>query len=442
MDSSQNDPVQKKVWQPDSSKILFPCTPPPPQWKGAPNTPAPPQITDSVEAPVPPEPLNTLSSSAPQNTFPQPEMEDSSLLCGLCKEICKRGVKLDCCEARACRACAIKEITSTRSCWVCPTLGHINIINDDLLRSAVKQFNNREIVLPPPPGSLNTPGPPQTNKPAPLYTPDPPRWKGPLNTPVISDNNAIVIEDDKQSNTIEDLEDDKHSNPIEDLGEEMLDFVNEEAFSQLVGVQVPDTPETILKQMDFFKDDIKYSSDESKKNEEDEIIFIDDNDNDIEVDQDSDLEIVEEVSVTKSSNIKPMTTTNIQNVTDGYQPPSLDFIGFEIDTRPGEPIKTIKQDDYLKDHTMKWKEMRKNKVGRKKFGREQHKNPNTTPLGQPGTISAPRFPKPGFAPPTGAPPLINTEPLPSLVTGLGGPSNMMDFMLQSNMKTNEGAGPR
>jgi len=37
-------------------------------------------------------------------------------------------------------------------------------------------------------------------------------------------------------------------------------------------------------------------------------------------------------------------------------------------------------------------------------GIPQHNNPNTTPLGQPGTISAPRFPKPGFPPPTGAPP--------------------------------------
>jgi len=36
---------------------------------------------------------------------------------------------------------------------------------------------------------------------------------------------------------------------------------------------------------------------------------------------------------------------------------------------------------------------------------------------------------------------INTQPLPNLVGGLGGPSNMMDFMLQSNMEPNEGAGP-
>jgi len=71
--------------------------------------------------------------------------------CGLCKEICRRGVKLDCCDARACRACAVKEITLTRTCWACPTLGvdlTENMVNDDVLRSAVDQFKNHKIILP------------------------------------------------------------------------------------------------------------------------------------------------------------------------------------------------------------------------------------------------------------------------------------------------------
>ena len=38
-------------------------------------------------------------------------LSDGAVLnCGLCKEMCKRGAKIDCCEARACRACAIKEV--------------------------------------------------------------------------------------------------------------------------------------------------------------------------------------------------------------------------------------------------------------------------------------------------------------------------------------------
>lgn len=53
-------------------------------------------------------------------------------------------------------------------------------------------------------------------------------------------------------------------------------------------------------------------------------------------------------------------------------------------------------------------------------GIPQHNNPNTTPLGPPpGSTSAPRFPKPGFPPPTGAPPgPFNTRgPPPGLPPG-------------------------
>lgn len=329
LDASQKDvieeePIQNNVWQQDSSKILFPETPPPPKWKGPLNTPAPPQINDTVDAP-----------EAPQIGAP--------------------------------------------------------------------------VDIPAPPGPLKPPAShgPLNNRPSPVDSPEPPRWNQHLSPP----NEAIVIEDDKKSN-----------NPIEDLGEEILEFVNEESFSQLEGVNVPATPKTLLQKMDLFKDDIKYSSDESENNEDDEIIVIDDNDLEVIEDEDSDLEIIEEVSGNKSSDNKPMTTSNIQEVLDRYQPPTQDFIGFEIDTRPGEQtVSHTRPGEQTRSHPRpgeqtvshtrpgeqtvsrrgqrgqnlrlknKWKEMRKNKLGRKNFGKD-HNN-------------------------------INTQPLPNLICGLAGPSN-------------------
>jgi len=78
-------------------------------------------------------------------------MSDGTILnCGLCKEMCKRGAKIDCCGARACRACAIKEITKSRLCWSCSKPGRSseNLVNDDLLRSAVEHFKIHKIILP------------------------------------------------------------------------------------------------------------------------------------------------------------------------------------------------------------------------------------------------------------------------------------------------------
>jgi len=40
-----------------------------------------------------------------------------SLKCGLCSQACKRGVKVPCCNTRACRGCATKHVTRTKVCW-------------------------------------------------------------------------------------------------------------------------------------------------------------------------------------------------------------------------------------------------------------------------------------------------------------------------------------
>lgn len=68
------------------------------------------------------------------------------LACSICGEICKRAVVTPCCEASACRACAIKKITSTRSCWLgsCSREGVAtnDLDNDEVMRRAVEQYKN------------------------------------------------------------------------------------------------------------------------------------------------------------------------------------------------------------------------------------------------------------------------------------------------------------
>jgi len=76
---------------------------------------------------------------------------DSELVsCSLCKEICKRGARTDCCSARACRACATKEVTKSRACWSCNALALTseNLVNDEFLRSAVDHFKTHNELLP------------------------------------------------------------------------------------------------------------------------------------------------------------------------------------------------------------------------------------------------------------------------------------------------------
>merc|ERR1719508_284990 len=143
--------------------------------------------------------------------------------------------------------------------------------------------------------------------------------------------------------------------------EEMINFVTDKVFNN----PVPDTPKTLVKGADLFKD-IKESSNEKKSDEtDDDIIVIDD---DLEViDDDDDLAIVGEVSGKKEvkSTIKPLTTSNLQSITERYQPTSQDFIGFQIDKTPSKSsVVQAKQNvpsETLGPQQMKkrWMEMRK-----------------------------------------------------------------------------------
>lgn len=68
------------------------------------------------------------------------------LSCSICGDICKRAVLTRCCQATACRACAIKTITMVRECWVgsCRTVGVAtkDLDNDDVMRQAVDQYKD------------------------------------------------------------------------------------------------------------------------------------------------------------------------------------------------------------------------------------------------------------------------------------------------------------
>lgn len=72
------------------------------------------------------------------------------LKCCVCQEICKRGVVLPCCGEAACRGCAVKKITVKRGCWLegCEKTGVSgeDLINDELLRSAIDRFKKEGVV--------------------------------------------------------------------------------------------------------------------------------------------------------------------------------------------------------------------------------------------------------------------------------------------------------
>ena len=66
-----------------------------------------------------------------------------SIKCGICSEACKRGVKVPCCSAIACRACATKSVTRNKICWNKECAAEIrtgDLINDEALREAVDKF--------------------------------------------------------------------------------------------------------------------------------------------------------------------------------------------------------------------------------------------------------------------------------------------------------------
>lgn len=68
-----------------------------------------------------------------------------SLACGICTQLCKRGAKLLCCGAIACRACATKTITRDKKCWLCDKEAlSKDLVNDDELRGMVDKFQKGE----------------------------------------------------------------------------------------------------------------------------------------------------------------------------------------------------------------------------------------------------------------------------------------------------------
>lgn len=71
--------------------------------------------------------------------------EEEKLLvsCQICMDVCKRAVSVKCCDARACRACATKKVTSSRFCWnnACKIPMNTEALqNDEDVRCAVEHF--------------------------------------------------------------------------------------------------------------------------------------------------------------------------------------------------------------------------------------------------------------------------------------------------------------
>jgi len=63
--------------------------------------------------------------------------------CGVCKNVCKRGVKVSCCNSVACRNCATQFVTRYKTCWsgICKTRCNTgNLVNDSKLREEVETY--------------------------------------------------------------------------------------------------------------------------------------------------------------------------------------------------------------------------------------------------------------------------------------------------------------
>eukprot|EP00092_Neocalanus_flemingeri_P013566 GFUD01014629.1.p1 GENE.GFUD01014629.1~~GFUD01014629.1.p1 ORF type:complete len:247 (+),score=70.68 GFUD01014629.1:95-835(+) len=68
-----------------------------------------------------------------------------SVQCGICSDVCKRGVKVPCCSTRACRSCATCHVTRNKICWN-TRCGHairtVDLVNDEALRDEVEKYQN------------------------------------------------------------------------------------------------------------------------------------------------------------------------------------------------------------------------------------------------------------------------------------------------------------
>merc|ERR1711915_167896 len=72
----------------------------------------------------------------------------SVLRCFICESVCRRAVYLRCCGpmSQACRACAVKTLTSSRTCWHCNHPG-VSLEQDlviwDLVRDACSSYKEK-----------------------------------------------------------------------------------------------------------------------------------------------------------------------------------------------------------------------------------------------------------------------------------------------------------
>jgi len=68
-----------------------------------------------------------------------------SIQCGICSQVCKRGVKVLCCNIRACRSCATHHVTRKKICWNTSCGKQIktgDLVNDEALREDVEKYQN------------------------------------------------------------------------------------------------------------------------------------------------------------------------------------------------------------------------------------------------------------------------------------------------------------
>ena len=76
--------------------------------------------------------------------------QDFQYRCDICQDICKRAVRPPCCSGQACRSCAVKFVTSKRSCWWCGNTGldSDKLRNNEKLRKEVELFrDNTDLFL-------------------------------------------------------------------------------------------------------------------------------------------------------------------------------------------------------------------------------------------------------------------------------------------------------
>ena len=92
------------------------------------------------------------SDEAQSNTSAVPVLSSQSsqtplVSCDICQNICRRAVSLPCCQSQACRACAVKGITTYKSCWGCQKSAVTSDLKIELgLREAVKVISSGRLL--------------------------------------------------------------------------------------------------------------------------------------------------------------------------------------------------------------------------------------------------------------------------------------------------------